>query len=526
MERIYVTTPLYYVNAEPHLGHTYTTVVADTLKRYYNSIGYETFLLTGTDEHGDKIAQAAQASGMDPKAYADRVSRLFRSTWDTCGIAYDYFIRTTDSYHKEFVQKFLQKIYDAGDIYFGEYGGFYCYGCERFYTEKELVDGKCPDHQKEPDYISEKNYFFRMSRYRDQLINAIESRADLIRPERYRTEVLAFLREPLEDLCISRPISRLQWGIPLPFDSNYVTYVWFDALLNYVSAFEHCCEGAVQNLWPKAIHLIAKDILKPHAIYWPTMLMAAGLPLYEHLNVHGYWVMDSGKMSKSLGNVVRPLELKDRFGMDAFRYFLLREMAFGQDAKFSLEALITRINADLANNLGNLVSRILAMQQKYFDGVVYPLGPEWAKEDQELKNKFEHAEIELTAYMTDLQFHRALEAIWSAIDQANRYIVQTAPYTLFKDEANRTRVGEVLHHLLEVLRTLSRLLGPFMPDTARELKTLLGVVDSGFEQVPSSMSDSSLLRVPNQEWGKYFQSGHVVKGPKILFPRIEMPAAE
>lgn len=512
MKAIYITTPLYYVNAEPHLGHTYTTVVADTLKRYYKSIGYEAFLLTGTDEHGDKIAQAAQANGTDAKAYADLVSGLFRSTWDACGIAYDYFIRTTDSYHEKFVQEILQKIYAAGDIYFGEYGGFYCYGCERFYTEKELVEGKCPDHQKAPEYISEKNYFFRMSKYRDRLIEAIESRANLIRPERYRTEVLAFLREPLEDLCISRPLNRLQWGIPLPFDANYVTYVWFDALLNYVSALEHRGGNAVQELWPTANHLIAKDILKPHAIYWPTMLMAAGLPLYEHLNVHGYWIMDSGKMSKSLGNVVRPLEMKDRFGMDAFRYFLLREMAFGQDAKFSEEALVTRINADLANNLGNFVSRVLAMQQKYFDGVVQPLGPEWPQEDQELKNKFDQAQRELRAHMSDLQFHRALEAIWSAIDYANRYIVQTAPFTLFKDESKRPRVGEVLHHLLEALRTLSRLLGPFMPDTAKELRALLGTREA-----------EPAYRAP---WGQGFAAGHKVNGPKVLFPRIEVPPAE
>ncbi len=507
MERIYITTPLYYVNAEPHLGHTYTTVVADTLKRYYQSIGYETFLLTGTDEHGDKIAQAAAADGTNPKEYADRISNLFRSTWDTCGIAYDHFIRTTDSYHKEFVQSVLQKIYDGGDIYFGEYGGFYCYGCERFYTEKELVDGKCPDHQTVPDYISEKNYFFRMSKYQQQLIDTIQSKPNLIRPERYRTEVLAFLREPLEDLCISRPTSRLQWGIPMPFDANYVTYVWFDALLNYVSALEHRGGDSLQSFWPKAQHLIAKDILKPHAIYWPTMLMAAGLPLYDHLNVHGYWVMDSGKMSKSLGNVIRPLEMKARFGMDAFRYFLLREMAFGQDAKFSEEALVTRINADLANNLGNLVSRVLAMQQKYFAGAVQPLSSDWTTEDFELRDKFIQAENELNSYIAELQFHRALESLWSALDHANRYIVQTAPFTMIKDPAKQGRVGEVLHHLLEVVRTLSRLLAPFMPDTAIELRALLGLVDHG--------------AASPARWGQGFQSGHKVNGPKVLFPRIE-----
>lgn len=507
MNKIYITTPLYYVNAEPHLGHTYTTILADTLKRYYQSIGYEAFLLTGTDEHGDKIAHAAQANGTDPKLYADRISEIFRSTWDRCGIAYDHFIRTTDTYHKEFVQKVLQKIYDAGDIYFGEYGGFYCYGCERFYTEKELVDGKCPDHQKAPDYISEKNYFFRMGTYQERLIHAIQSRPDFVRPERYRAEVLAFLREPLEDLCISRPTTRLQWGIPLPFDSSYVTYVWFDALLNYVSALEYRGTETFESFWPKANHLIAKDILKPHAIYWPTMLMAAGLPLYDHLNVHGYWVMDSGKMSKSLGNVIRPLEMKARFGMDAFRYFLLREMAFGQDAKFSEEALVTRINADLANNLGNLVSRVLAMQQKYFAGVMQPLSADWAPEDIELRDKFAQAENELRDYMNELQFHRALEAIWSAIDHANRYIVQTAPFTMIKVANKKARVGQVLHHLLEVVRTLARLLAPFLPETAVELRGLLAL-------------DEDRLKEP---WGQGFAAGHKINPPKALFPRIITP---
>ena len=518
MDRIYITTPLYYVNAEPHLGHTYTTVVADTLKRYYQSLGFETFMLTGTDEHGDKIAQAAQAAGMTPEAYADQISDRFRSTWDSCGIAYDHFIRTTDASHKDYVQKFLQRIYDKGDIYFGEYGGFYCYGCERFYTEKELVDGKCPDHQKVPDYIREKNYFFRMSKYQDRLINAIQSQPHLIRPERYRTEVLAFLREPLEDLCISRPTSRLQWGIPLPFDASYVTYVWFDALLNYVSALEHRGGDSIDSYWPKANHLIAKDILKPHAIYWPTMLMAAGLPLYDHLNVHGYWVMDSGKMSKSLGNVIRPLEMKERFGMDAFRYFLLREMPFGQDAKFSEEALVTRINADLANNLGNFVSRVLAMQQKYFGGVVQPLSSSWSVEDRDLQAKFAWAEKELESYMRDLQFHRALEALWSALDHANRYIVQTAPFTLIKDPGKQSRVGEVLHHLLEVIRTLSRLLAPFLPDTSREMLVLLAV-----PELTLTVSNSFLLQSLGAPWGTFFERDHKVKGPKVLFPRFELP---
>lgn len=510
MERIYLTTPLYYVNAEPHLGHTYTTVIADTLKRYYRREGLEAFLLTGTDEHGDKIAQAAKESGMEPKAYADRISAIFRSTWDQCGISYDHFIRTTDAYHRETVQQILQRIYDSGDIYFGEYGGYYCFGCERFYTEKELVGGKCPDHQKEPTFIQEKNYFFRMGKYQQQLIEHVGAHPKFVRPDHYRTEVLAFLREPLEDLCISRPKSRLQWGIPLPFDGNYVTYVWFDALINYVSALKFRGEELFQVFWPKANHLIAKDILKPHAIYWPTMLMAAGLPLYESLHVHGYWIMESGKMSKSLGNVVRPLEMKERYGMDAFRYFLLRDMVFGQDATFSLEVFVNRVNADLANNLGNLVSRVLAMEQRYFEGAVQPLGSVWAGEDQGLKESFTRAENEMRRHMKEFHFHRALEALWAAIDQANRYVVQTAPFTLFKDQEKRGRVGEILHHLLEALRVTAQLIGPFLPETAEEIRRLLHVSERVGREGPS--------------WGECFAPGHRVEPPKALFPRIETEA--
>jgi methionyl-tRNA synthetase len=512
MARIYLTTPLYYVNAEPHLGHTYTTVIADTLKRYYRKEGLEAFLLTGTDEHGDKIAQAARENGTEPKAYADRISAIFRSTWDQCGIAYDHFIRTTDGYHKEIVQRVLQQIYDSGDIYFGEYGGYYCFGCERFYTEKELRGGKCPDHQKEPTFIQEKNYFFRMGKYQERLIEHIRAHPEFIRPEHYRTEVLAFLREPLEDLCISRPKSRLQWGIPLPFDGDYVTYVWFDALINYVSALKFRGEDLFEAFWPKAHHLIAKDILKPHAIYWPTMLMAAGLPLYESLHVHGYWIMESGKMSKSLGNVIRPLEMKGRFGMDTFRYFLLREMVFGQDATFSLEGFITRVNADLANNLGNLVSRVLAMQQRYFGGEVQPLGSAWSLEDRELKEVFVRADVDMRRHMNELHFHRALEALWAAIDHANRYIVQTSPFVMFKDPEKRPRVGEVLYHLLEAIRTTAHLTSPFLPETSAEIRRLLDLTDEAWDRSPP--------------WGEGFLRGHKIRSPKVLFPRIEFSAGE
>jgi methionyl-tRNA synthetase len=512
MNCIYITTPLFYVNDKPHLGSAYTMILTDTLARYYRSQGSETYYLTGTDEHGDKIAQAAAAAGVAPKEFTDQISAAFRGIWDECGISYDHFIRTTDDYHVRYVQELLTRIYEAGDIYFDRYGGLYCFGCERFYTEKELVGGKCPDHLTEPKLIEEDNYFFRMSKYQERLLRHLEEHPDFIRPEGFRNEVAAMLREPIGDLCISRPKSRLTWGIELPFDQRYVTYVWFDALINYVSALKHKGEDFFEKFWPEAQHFIGKDIVKPHGVFWPTMLMAAGLPLYRHLNVHGFWTIEGQKMSKSLGNVISPLVMKEKIGMDAFRYFVLRESVFGQDADFRQESLTARYNADLANNLGNLVSRVLAMQQKYFDGVVQPLISSWAAEDQQLRDKFLEAEKELARHMADLQFHRALESVWSAIDHSNRYIVQTAPFTLFKDPAKEARVGEVLYHLLEAIRQLSRLLAPFMPDTAKELQSLLGLgeADAAFDP----------------PWGQGFAAGHKINGPKVLFPRIESPSGE
>ena len=510
MDRIYITTPLFYVNAEPHLGSAYTMIITDTLARYYRSNGNDTFYLTGTDEHGDKIAQAAAQAGVPPKEFTDRVSASFRAIWNECHITYDHFIRTTDDYHVRYVQELLQRVFDRGDIYFGKYGGLYCFGCERFYTEKELRDGKCPDHLTVPQLIEEENYFFRMGKYQERLARHIEEHPNFIRPAGYKNEILAMLREPIGDLCISRPKARLNWGIEIPFDQRYVTYVWFDALINYVSALKHKGEDHFQTFWPEAQHFIGKDIVKPHGVFWPTMLMAAGLPLYKHLNVHGFWTRNGQKMSKSLGNVISPLDMKQKIGLDAFRYFVLRESVFGEDADFRDDNLIGRYNADLANNLGNLVSRVLAMQEKYFGGVVQPLGPDWAQEDVELRDKFRSAESELKGFMEDLQFHRALESIWAALDHANRYIVQTAPFTMIKDTAKQARVGEILHHLLEVVRTLARMLGPFMPDTATELRAVLSLPDN-----------EEALRT---SWGQGFRAGHKVNGPKVLFPRIETDA--
>lgn len=504
---IYFTTPIYYVNAEPHLGHTYTTVVADSLVRFWTARGRDAFFVTGTDEHGDKIAQAAAKADVTPKAYADRVSDLFRSTWEQTGLRPGWFVRTTDPQHEAFVQTVLRDIHARGDIYFGSYKGLYCTGCERFYQERELVDGVCPDHKTAPVEIAEENYFFRMSAYQERLLALLEAQPDLISPDGYRREVLGLLREPIGDLCISRPKSRLEWGITLPFDERYVTYVWFDALLSYVSALQ---AAGRPELWEHTHHLIAKDILKPHAVFWPTMLMAANLPMYRRLHVHGYWQMNQDKMSKSLGNVVRPLDMQSRYGMDAFRYYLLREMSFGQDAEFSEAALVTRLNADLANGFGNLASRVLAMQQRYFQGEVQPLAPEGP--DVALRQAFVDARRELDGFVAQLAIHRGLEALWRALDHANKYVTDTAPFSLAKDPAKKPRVGAILHELCEVLRVTSQLVAPFMPETAARLTALLGLPADTLEK----------LDLP---WGQAFSAGHRTLAPEPLFPRIDpLPA--
>ena len=511
-EKVYLTTPLYYVNAEPHLGHTYTTVLVDTAARFHRSMGRDVFFLTGTDEHGDKIAEAAGAAGADPSAYADRVAGVFRSTWDDCGITYDHFIRTTDEHHQAFVRSVLQKVYDAGDIYFGEYGGRYCTGCERFYADRELVDGKCPDHETEPVWIKEENYFFRMSKYQEPLLRHLEEHPDFVRPAGYRNEVLGLLREPLEDLCISRPKSRLTWGIEMPFDADYVTYVWFDALLNYLSGLERVKDGSAPDYWRTCNHFIAKDILKPHAVFWPTMLMAAGYPMYAHLNVHGYWNMGESKMSKSLGNVIRPLEMRDRFGLDSFRYFLLREMVFGMDSGFTEDAFVTRFNADLSNGLGNLVSRVLSMVHRYFDGRIPAAAGAETDGERALEHAFARAESAVKTHVEALAFHSALEAVWQAIGACDKYIVETAPFKLWKQEGMRERVGVILHTLCDALRHTSRLIAPFMPETAESIAGFLAAD-------PRPLGDAA------PPWFTTFAADHAVAKPEPLFPRIDLPEA-
>ncbi|XOF33589.1 MAG: methionine--tRNA ligase [Candidatus Electrothrix sp. YB6] len=506
----YITTPIYYVNAMPHIGHAYSTIIADTYARFRRLCGDDVRFQTGTDEHGEKIVQAAEGKGVSPREYVDRISSIFRQTWPSLDIEQDHFIRTTDPEHIKVVQDILQQVYDAGDIYFSEYSGHYCKGCERFLTEKELKDGKCPDHQTVPEEISEQNYFFRMSKYQDWLIEHIKNNPEYITPERYRNEVLSFLSEPLEDLCISRPCSRLTWGIPLPFDEKFVTYVWFDALINYLTGIGWPDGPDFAKYWSATEHVIAKDILKPHAIYWPTMLQSMGLPPYKRLHVHGYWNVDETKMSKSLGNVIRPGELVEEYGVDTVRYFLLREMSFGRDSSFSTEALVDRRNSDLANDVGNLFSRALTMLAKYADSIVPEIDKATVtEEDRLLVDALEKMVADYTVYMNGFEFHRALQTVWEVIGMLNRFIVTNAPWELAKEPEQAGRLNTVLYFLADSLRLLALVLRPVMPTAAGKMAAALGL-------------EEGLARAVLAEegcWGR-MQAGTMLNKCETLFPRL------
>src|SRR5258705_1275955 len=472
MSTFYLPTPIYYVNARPPLGHACPPIMPDAMCRYRRLAGDRVYLLTGTDEHGERIAQVAAAAGKSPQAYADEIAGVFQETWRRYGITTDDLLRSTERRHEAVVQAILQMLYDAGEIYCGEYGGWYCYGCERFYTEKEIVDGKCPDHQTALTFVKEKNYFFKMSKYQAWLIKHLEDNPGFIQPDRYRNEVLGFLREPLQDLSISRPRSRVEWGIPLPFDDQYVTYVWFDALLNYYSAVSDPENPKTHGLWEHVEHLIGKDILKPHGVYWPTMLKAAGIPLYRRLNVHGYWSLGGSKMSKSVGNVVEAFQLTDKYGHDAFRYFLLREMNFGLDANFSEEAFVDRLNADLANDLGNLASRASTLIAA--TGPVAQVTAPVEAADREIAIAAAEARATLEQAMEELAFQKALGGIWAFIGAVNRYVDTSAPWALAKDAAKRPRLERVLCTLADSLGFLGVVLEPFLPDAARKIREAIG----------------------------------------------------
>ena len=500
-KKFYITTPIYYANDKPHIGHAYTTILADVLARYHRAKGESVFFLTGLDEHGQKVQQAAEEQGIDPQLHCDRMEPRWTQLWEKLHICYDDFIRTTQRRHYQVVQRVLQKVYDRGDIYFDEYGGYYCVGCERFYTEKELEQGNCPQHQKPVKYITEKNYFFKMGRYQQRLIDYIHDHPEFIQPPHRRNEILGFLRKPLGDLCISRPKARLSWGIDLPFDEDYVTYVWFDALLNYVTATGYGVDKErYRKWWPADYHLIGKDILMTHAVYWPTMLFAVDIPLPRTIFAHGWWLSGESKMSKSLGNVVNPLELIDSYGVDPVRYYLMREMVLGQDANFTMDSFVKRYNSDLANDFGNLLSRVTRLVEKHFEGRVPEAGSPTETETA-VRDEAESLGPRVDELINRMRVNEALEEILQFIRSINRYMESQAPWKLVKTD--HSAAGRVLYTAAEALCIGALLLAPVMPNRTR------------------LVLDSLCAGDRCREWGGLIPGRHIQLHPH-LFPRIDV----
>ena len=509
-EKFYITTPIYYPSDKLHIGHSYCTVATDTMARYKRLRGYDVKFLTGTDEHGQKIERIAEKQGITPKQYVDKIVSGIKDLWKELDISYDHFIRTTDDYHVKSVQKIFKQLYDQGDIYKSEYEGWYCTPCESFYTDVQLVDGKCPDCGREVERLKEESYFFRLSKYQDRLIKYIEEHPEFIQPQTRQNEMINnFLKPGLEDLCVSR--TSFNWGIPVTFDPKHIVYVWVDALTNYITALGYGSDddSEFKKYWPADVHVVGKEIVRFHTIIWPAMLMALDLPLPKQVFGHGWLIIDGGKMSKSKGNVVDPKVLVDRYGVDAIRYFLLREIAFGQDGNFTNEALIQRINSDLANDLGNLVSRTVGMIEKYFDGKI-PADREETEFDVSLKDTAKAVTEKVDTLLDKMLFSDALTEIWTLIRRSNKYVDETQPWVLAKDDSQKAKLANVLYNLSEAIRIVSVLIQPFMPNTPKLIWKQLGVSEG-----EATTWDSA------KTWGALPADTVYTKGD-VIFPRIDM----